>query len=43
MFLKRGGNVTGLGPDYIISGLWPEFTVLALWFKQEAPSFFNCK
>ena len=30
MFLKRGGNVTGLGPEYIISGPWPEFTVLAL-------------
>ena len=27
MFLKQGGNVTGLGPGYIISGPWPEFTL----------------
>ena len=37
------GIVTGLGPDYIISGPWPELTVLAPWFRQEAPSLLNCK
>ena len=36
MFLKRGGNVTGLDPDYIISCPWLELPVLASWFKQEA-------
>ena len=30
--------MTGLGPDYIISGPWPELTVLASSFRQEAPS-----
>ena len=40
MFLKRGGNVTGLGPDYIISGPWPELTLLTVQVKQEPP-FFN--
>ena len=40
MFLKRGGNVTGLGPDYIISGSWPELTLLTVRVKQE-PRFFN--
>ena len=28
-------NVTGLGPDYIISGPRPELTLLVLRFKQE--------
>ena len=37
MFLKRGGNVMGLGPDYIIPGPWPELTPSALWFRQEPP------
>ena len=39
-FSERGGNVTGLGQDYV-PGSWPEFTLLALQFKQEPP--FHCK
>ena len=27
----------GLGPDYIIPGLWPEFIPLALGVRQETP------
>ena len=34
LVLKRG-PVTGLGPDYIIPGLWPELSLLALRFRQE--------
>ena len=38
MFLKQGGNIMGVGPDYIISGFWPELILLALRFRQEPPS-----
>ena len=31
---KRGGNVTGLGPDCVPSS-WPELTLAALQFRQE--------
>ena len=33
---KRGGNVTGLGPD-CVPGSWPELTLAALQFRQEPP------
>ena len=33
-FSKQGGNVTGLGPDYV-PGSWLERTLLALQFRQE--------
>ena len=38
--MRRGGNVIGLGPDYILNS-WPELTLAALQFKQEPP--FSCK
>ena len=31
--------MTGLGPDYIISGPWPEFTLLTVRVRQELPPF----
>ena len=34
--IKRGGNVTGLGPD-CVPGSWPELTLAALQFRQEPP------
>ena len=33
--LNSGHGVTGLGPDYIITGPWPELAVLTLRFRQE--------